>query len=112
MLSLDEEHSTATLDLPNLPNIHPTFHTSKVLPFAESDATLFSSHKSTEPLPIITSDNQEEYYIDKIINARQHSHEYQHLVCWKGYGQEHDRWLPGSKLQDCQALNNWLASQN
>ena len=70
IINLDEEHSTVTLDLPNSPNIHPTFHTSEVLPFVESDAVLFPSHKFTEPVPIIDTDGQEEYYIDKIIDAR------------------------------------------
>ena len=37
---IDKEHSTVTLDLPNSPNICPTFHTSEVLPYIESDTTI------------------------------------------------------------------------
>jgi len=43
IIDLDEDHSTVTLDLPNSPNVHPTFHTSEVLPFVESDTALFPS---------------------------------------------------------------------
>jgi len=111
IIDLDKDHSTVTLDLPNSPNVHPTFHTSEVLPFVKSDTALFPSRKFAEPIPIITSDGQEEFYIDRIIDARRCGRSYQYLVCWQGYGVEHDKWLPGSELQDCQALDDWLASQ-
>lgn len=39
----DEKHSTVTLDLPNLPNIFPVFHTSEIKPFIENDDSLFPS---------------------------------------------------------------------
>ena len=39
--STDEKHSTVTLDLPNLPNIFPVFHTSEIRHFAENDDNLF-----------------------------------------------------------------------
>ena len=67
---MDEQHSTVTLDLPNSPNIHPTFHTSEVLPYIESDTTLFPSHRFEEPNPIITNDGNEEYYIECILDAQ------------------------------------------
>jgi hypothetical protein len=30
-------------------------------------------------------------------------------VRWSGYSPEHDRWLAGSSLDDCEALDKWLA---
>ena len=41
IINIDKEDSTVTLDLPNLPNIFPTFYTSEVIPYVENDATLF-----------------------------------------------------------------------
>jgi hypothetical protein len=111
IVDVDEEHSTVTLNLPNSPNIHPTFHTSKVLPYIESNTTLFPSHRFDKLEPIMMDNGDEEYYIDCILDTWRRGHGYQYLVHWCGYGEEHDQWLPGSKLQDCEALDNWLASQ-
>ena len=111
IINLDEQHSTVTLDLPNSPNIHPTFHTSEVLPYIKSDTTLFPSRHFEEPDPITTDEGEEEYFIERILDARRRGRGYQYLVRWQGYGQEHDRWLPGSEVQDCEALDTWLASR-
>ena len=35
-----------------------------------------------------------------------------YLIWWCGFGQEHDEWLPGSELEDCEALDILLALQN
>ena len=111
IIDIDEVHSTITLNLPNSPNIFPVSHTSEVLPYTESDTMLFPSHHLKEPAPIITDDRHEEYFIDKILDVRQRAHGYQYLVCWSGCGAEHDEWLPGSELQECEALDHWLSSQ-
>jgi hypothetical protein len=108
---VDEQHSTVTLDLPNSPNIFPTFHTSQVIPYIESDTDNFPSCHFEEPEPIITADGDEEQFIDKILDARRHGRGYQYLVRWRGFGREHDEWLPGSELEDCEALDVWLASR-
>jgi len=111
IIDVDKDHSTVTLDLPNSPNIFPVFHTSKVLPYTETDTSLFPSRHLEEPPPIITPDRHKEYFIDKILDACRRGHGYQYLVRWSSYGAEHDEWLPGSELQDCKALDHWLASQ-
>ena len=36
IIDIDEDDSTVTLDLPNLPNIFLTFHTSEVAPYIEN----------------------------------------------------------------------------
>jgi len=112
IIETDEEHSTVTLNLPHSTNIFPTFHTSQVIPYIESDTDKFPLHHFKEPDPIITEDGNEEQYIDKILDARWRGQGYQYLVRWHGFGQEHDEWLPGSKLEDCEALDIWLALQN
>jgi len=109
---VNEQHSTVTLDLPNPPNIFPTFHTSQVIPYIESDTNKFPSHHFKEPEPIITEDGKEEQFIDKILDAHRRGWGYQYLVRWCSFGQEHDKWLPGSELEDCKALDICLASRN
>jgi len=112
IIDTDEAHSTVTLDLPNSPNIFPTFHTSQVIPYIESDMEKFLSHHFEEPEPIITEEGHEEQYIDKILDMRHCEQGYQYLVHWRGFRQEHNEWLPGSELEDCEVLNIWLASRN
>jgi len=64
------EFSAYTLDLPNLPNIFPTFHTLQLKRFTENDASLFPLREHISPSPIMTSDGMEEYAIDRIIDER------------------------------------------
>jgi len=112
IIDTNEQHSTVTLDLLNSLNIYPTFHMSQIVLYIESDTDKFPSHRFEEPEPIITEDGQEEQYIDKILDAHHHGRGYQYLVRWCGFGQEHDEWLPGAELEDCEALDIWLALQN
>lgn len=108
VVNTDEKHSTVTIELPKAPNVFPTFHTSEILPFIKN---VFPSCKFEEPLPILTPEGNEEYFIERILDERRRGRGRQYLVRWRGYGQEHDRWLPGSELQDCAALDMWLASR-
>jgi len=64
------EFSAYTLDLPNSPNIFPTFHSSQLKHFTENDASLFPSRKHARPGPIMTSEGLEEYAIEKILDER------------------------------------------
>ena len=112
IIETDEKHSTVTLDLLHSTNIFPTFHTSQVIPYIESDTEKFPSCRFEEPDPIITEEGNEEQYIDKILDTRRGERGYQYLVRWRGFSQEHDEWLPGSELEDCEALDVWLASRN
>ena len=56
-----------TLDLANLPNIFPVFHSSEVKPFTENNNVLFPSHALIPPQPV-TINAQQEFFIDKIID--------------------------------------------
>jgi len=69
IIDVDEDHSMVTLNLPNSPNIFPIFHTSQVLPYIESNMSLFPSHHFEEPPPIITPEGNEEFFVDKILDA-------------------------------------------
>ena len=48
-----------------------------------------------------------EFHIQEILDSQRHGRGIQYLVRWVGYGPEHDRWLAGSTLEDCEALDVW-----
>jgi len=100
--------SNYTLELPNSPNTYPTYHASKLKHFLSNDASLFSSRKLPQPQPILTPDRLEEYLVEEIIDSCKRGKGHQYLICWSGYGPEHDRWLSSSVLADCEALDVWL----
>ncbi|RDB19622.1 hypothetical protein Hypma_013240 [Hypsizygus marmoreus] len=103
--------SMVTLNMPNSPNVFPTFHTSQVLSFHKNDADLFSSREFAQPGPILTADGQEEWLIDKIIDECWCGRGHQYLVQYAGYGPEENCWLPGSVLAENITLTDWLAEQ-
>ena len=105
--STDEKHSTVTLDLPNLPNIFPVFHTSEIRHFTENDNNLFPSRSLTPPDPI-TIDGHEEFFIDKIVDKKKRVKKTLYRVRWQGEGPEGDIWLPAEELTDCEALDTWM----
>jgi hypothetical protein len=101
------EFSAYTLDLPNLPNIFLTFHTSQLKCFTKNNTALFPSCKHISPSLIMTSDGMEEYAMDKIIDKWRRGRGHQYCVRWVGYGPEADQWLPQPKLDDWEALDTW-----
>ena len=50
--------------------------------------------------------------MDKIVDERRRGMKTQFLVRWRGEGPEGYLWLPESELEDCQALDNWIARRN
>jgi hypothetical protein len=69
---------------------------------------LFPSRELARPGPVLSPEGLEEYHVQQIIDSRKRGRGYQYLVRWTGYGPEHDRWLPGRELEDCEALDKWL----
>jgi hypothetical protein len=106
VINVHTETSNYTLELPNSPNTYPTYHASELKPFLPNNASLFPSRELAQPHPILTTDGMEEYFVQEIINSRRRGKGNQYLVRWTGYGLEHDRWLAGSSLEDCAALDN------
>jgi len=107
ILEAHPQFSTYTLDLPNSPNIFPTFHVSQLRPYHENDATLFPSREQPRPGPVVTEDGQLENFIDRIIDERRVGRGKKYLVRWVGYGEEDDEWLSRRELEDCEALDVW-----
>lgn len=64
------ESSTYTLDLPNSPNIFPTFHVSQLRAFEPNDPALFPLREHPRLGPVVTADGQLENFIDKILDER------------------------------------------
>jgi hypothetical protein len=107
ILSTNEKHSTVTLDLPNAPHTFPIFHASELMPFKENDNTQFPTHAKKPPESVIIN-NEQEFFIDKIVDERCKNKTTQYLVRWQGEGLEGDKWLPANELEDCEVLDKWL----
>jgi hypothetical protein len=102
------QFSAYTLDLPNAPDVFPTFHASELKHFVPNDPALFPSRNHAKPGPIVTPGGVEEYTIEEIIDERHHGRGMHYLVHWQGYGPEEDWWLPQREFNDCQVLDDWL----
>ena len=55
------EASMVTLDIPNAPNLFPTFPTSHVKPFKNNDNTKYPSHSLAKPGPIVMDSTPEHF---------------------------------------------------
>ncbi|KAJ7224662.1 hypothetical protein GGX14DRAFT_320806, partial [Mycena pura] len=53
----------------------------------------FPDHELERPGPIVSSDGQDEWLIEQIINEHTRRGKQQFKVCWQGYGPEDDDWL-------------------
>ena len=104
----NEKHSTVTLHLPDSPHAFPVFHMSEVLPFNENDDELFPQRAMNPPAPIIR-DGEQEFFIEKIVDERRRAKQTQYRIRWQGEGPEGDKWLLASEVEDCEALDIWLA---
>ena len=61
--------------------------------------------EDNDPGPIITTENEEEFFIDEIIRCRTHKGERQALVKWTGNPMP--EWTSLINLQDAAALDKW-----
>jgi hypothetical protein len=98
------------LELPEHMRVHNVFHVSLIQPYK-------ADGKSHPPPPELI-DGELEFTVSVITahkvqvvggkrkNARRTKVHF--LVCWEGYGREHDSWEPAEMVQDCVALEVYL----
>ena len=80
-------------------------------PRQNNDALPRPAHAGPPP-PIINDDGQEEWYIERIVDAvhLQRRDETWYRVRWQGYERDCDHtWLPRDAIEECAALDQWLA---
>lgn len=70
---------------------------------------MFPGREHSRPPPILTESGMMENVIEKIIDQRKRGRGWQYLVRWAGYGPEDDEWLPRRDVEDCEALDIWIA---
>jgi RNase H-like domain found in reverse transcriptase/Reverse transcriptase (RNA-dependent DNA polymerase)/Integrase zinc binding domain/Chromo (CHRromatin Organisation MOdifier) domain/Aspartyl protease len=103
--------STVTLEIPNQPNIFPTFHTSLIKPFFDNNDLKFPARSLEKPGPIIVN-GTEEYFVDRILDHKKIGKGYRYLVRWRGYGPGEDRWIRGADLDENSALDDYWDARN
>src|SRR5579863_4689892 len=99
----------AQLDLPQLMKIHNVFHTDLLLPYKETEQY---SMPFTQP-PLIIN-NEEEYEIETILDARCHRRgcKLQYLVHWKGYPHADNSWIDHKDLHAPELLKEFYSSDS
>ena len=89
IIEVHNEASTITLDMPNAPNLFPTFHTSNVKPWFPNNDLKYPSRTLEQPGPIEVN-GALEFLVDSIIDHRKIGRGYRYLVHFSGYGPEDD----------------------
>ena len=103
IIDVHQDASTVTLEMPNAPNLFPTFHASNVKPWFPNDDNKYPSRTLEQPGPIDVN-GSEEFLVDSIIDHKKIGRGYRYLVHFKGYGPENDRWITGKELENNEAL--------
>ena len=104
IINTHPEASTITLNMPNTPNLFPTFHISNVKPWYPNDNTKYPSCLLEQPGPIDVN-RSEEFLVNTILDHKKIGRGFHYLVHFMGYGAEHDRWIAGWELKDNEVLD-------
>ena len=78
------------LDLPPTMHIHPIFHVSKLRPY--TPPTLHFPTRTSQPVPPIVIEGEEEYEVEAILGQRRRGQQVQFLVKWAGYPTSDNTW--------------------
>ena len=111
IVDIHHDASTVTLDMPNAPNLFPTFHTSNIKKWTSNDDVKYPSCTLKEPGPIDVN-GVEEHLVDSILDHRKVGRGYRYLVHFQGYGSESDRWIAGRELENNAALDAYWKTQH
>ncbi len=74
---------------------HWVFHETQFIPFVTPK---WKSQKKPDPPPPVDVGGIEEYEVEQILGSRMYRRKLEYLVKWKGYGLEHNEWLPYSEI--------------
>jgi hypothetical protein len=91
---------TYKLQLPPSMRIHPVFHVSHLNP---RKADTIPGRKQEQPPPVVV-EGEEEYEVESILDSRKWGRGFQYFVKWKGYGPEHNEWVPKANVENAQKL--------
>ena len=80
-----------------LSRLHPVFNVIKLTAALPDPIT--GRRASPPPLPELI-DGEEEYEVEQILNSRIYRRRLEYLIRWKGYGIEHDEWVPAKNVQN------------
>lgn len=95
------------LKLPPSVKIWPVVNTSNLMPVSETEPI---PGQRPEPPPPIEIDGEEEYAVERILDARIHHRRLQFLVKWRGYENPDDlTWEPESTVAEAAALDEFEA---
>ncbi|QRW24390.1 Retrotransposable element Tf2 protein [Rhizoctonia solani] len=96
------------LALPENMKIHDVFHVSLLSAFKQDtqfDCTFIP------PPPVITTEGEEEYKVDKFVDWAAEDRIWKYRVKWKGYAPHEDTWEPAKDPQHCKdELRNFFAN--
>lgn len=81
--------------------LHPVFNVVKLM--AAPPDPISGRHPNPPPDPEIV-EGEEHHEIEEIINSRIYRNKVQYLVKWKGYGYEHNEWVPESNVAAPEAV--------
>ena len=84
------------LALPETMKIHPVFHVSLIKPEKESKI----SGRQQEPSKPVIVEGEEEWEVEKILDAKKVRGQLRYLVSWKGFGKQDRTWEPIENLEN------------
>ena len=99
---------TYRLDLGPKSTAHDVFHVDRLRP-AGTDPFPSQVHHDYRPEPIVVG-SEEEYEVEKILDARTKNGKLEYQVKWTGY--QRPTWEPEDALQNVMALDEYLAEKN
>ena len=96
---------TYKLSLPPTWNVHPVFHIDLLTPYRE---TPFHGRNYERPPPDLVA-NQEEYKVEKVLDARHYGRKRtrQYLVKWKGYPDSDNEWVSQEDMSADKAIQEY-----
>ena len=95
------------LDIPQTMRIHLVISIAHLEPCPNPEKDPYKRPRPTNPPPVMVEPGDwQPYEVEKILNRRERRYSRgkrltEYLVCWKGYGPEHNEWYGEDLLGDC-----------